>query len=164
MTDRKITLETAEFLDSPAAQATGVDRKDAREVLQRFLQCAYQGLGKAPHLLDGGDLGAILGQLLPEHFGRRDPLAAAVEPVLRTYLADLGERTLVPHAFELEQALDAGLDGFQVAVERGAATESSQPPPPPIANRGTKVGRNDPCPCGSGRKFKKCCARLGESS
>ena len=22
---------------------------------------------------------------------------------------------------------------------------------------GPKVGRNDPCPCGSGRKFKKCC-------
>lgn len=25
-----------------------------------------------------------------------------------------------------------------------------------------KVGRNDPCPCGSGKKYKKCCeARLG---
>jgi hypothetical protein len=24
--------------------------------------------------------------------------------------------------------------------------------------RGEKVGRNDPCPCGSGRKYKKCCA------
>jgi uncharacterized protein len=24
-------------------------------------------------------------------------------------------------------------------------------------NAGPKVGRNDPCPCGSGRKFKKCC-------
>ena len=23
----------------------------------------------------------------------------------------------------------------------------------------TKVGRNDPCPCGSGKKFKKCCGR-----
>jgi uncharacterized protein YecA (UPF0149 family) len=22
-----------------------------------------------------------------------------------------------------------------------------------------KIGRNDPCPCGSGRKFKKCCGR-----
>ncbi|HAV63114.1 MAG TPA: hypothetical protein DCY13_12210 [Verrucomicrobiales bacterium] len=22
-----------------------------------------------------------------------------------------------------------------------------------------KVGRNDPCPCGSGRKFKKCCGK-----
>lgn len=24
------------------------------------------------------------------------------------------------------------------------------------------VGRNDPCPCGSGKKFKHCCARKGE--
>ncbi|MEN6533624.1 MAG: SEC-C metal-binding domain-containing protein [Bryobacteraceae bacterium] len=23
--------------------------------------------------------------------------------------------------------------------------------------RSTLVGRNDPCPCGSGKKFKKCC-------
>ncbi|MDZ7295898.1 MAG: SEC-C metal-binding domain-containing protein, partial [candidate division KSB1 bacterium] len=22
---------------------------------------------------------------------------------------------------------------------------------------GVKVGRNDPCPCGSGKKYKKCC-------
>ncbi len=35
---------------------------------------------------------------------------------------------------------------------------------PPLANQGTTernplrhVGRNDPCPCGSGKKFKKCC-------
>ncbi len=27
--------------------------------------------------------------------------------------------------------------------------------PPPI--RVTKVGRNDPCPCNSGKKYKKCC-------
>ena len=26
----------------------------------------------------------------------------------------------------------------------------------------TKVGRNEPCPCGSGRKFKKCCGGAGE--
>ena len=25
-----------------------------------------------------------------------------------------------------------------------------------------KVGRNDPCPCGSGKKFKKCCAAKNE--
>jgi uncharacterized protein YecA (UPF0149 family) len=24
----------------------------------------------------------------------------------------------------------------------------------------TKVGRNDPCPCGSGRKYKKCCGAV----
>jgi hypothetical protein len=29
----------------------------------------------------------------------------------------------------------------------------AEPPPPPSI----KVGRNDPCPCGSGKKYKKCC-------
>jgi uncharacterized protein YecA (UPF0149 family) len=24
---------------------------------------------------------------------------------------------------------------------------------------GRKIGRNDPCPCGSGKKYKKCCGR-----
>ncbi len=27
----------------------------------------------------------------------------------------------------------------------------------PVVNRDAKVGRNDPCPCGSGKKYKKCC-------
>ena len=26
-----------------------------------------------------------------------------------------------------------------------------------VRNEGPKVGRNDPCPCGSGKKYKKCC-------
>jgi preprotein translocase subunit SecA len=33
--------------------------------------------------------------------------------------------------------------------------------PEPIKNRGPRVGRNDPCPCGSGRKYKQCCMRQG---
>jgi len=28
-----------------------------------------------------------------------------------------------------------------------------------IRNRSDRVGRNDPCPCGSGRKYKQCCMR-----
>ncbi|HXG68691.1 MAG TPA: preprotein translocase subunit SecA [Blastocatellia bacterium] len=27
----------------------------------------------------------------------------------------------------------------------------------PIRNKGPRIGRNDPCPCGSGKKYKKCC-------
>ncbi len=35
--------------------------------------------------------------------------------------------------------------------------------PKPIRRDDEKVGRNDPCPCGSGKKYKKCCgAALGE--
>ena len=43
---------------------------------------------------------------------------------------------------ELEQARMAGAGEMQ-AVQQVV--------------RGEKVGRNDPCPCGSGKKYKKCC-------
>lgn len=33
----------------------------------------------------------------------------------------------------------------------------------PRVRQGPKVGRNDPCPCGSGRKSKKCCGATGEA-
>ena len=36
----------------------------------------------------------------------------------------------------------------------GAPDESAAPPP--VKRDDSKVGRNDPCPCGSGKKFKKC--------
>ena len=26
-----------------------------------------------------------------------------------------------------------------------------------VVNSSPKIGRNDPCPCGSGKKYKKCC-------
>jgi SEC-C motif-containing protein len=35
--------------------------------------------------------------------------------------------------------------------------EGHAPEQAPVRNAGPKVGRNDPCPCGSGKKYKKCC-------
>jgi preprotein translocase subunit SecA len=42
------------------------------------------------------------------------------------------------------------------------ATAAADPPPPapPFVRAGGKVGRNDPCPCGSGKKYKQCHGRL----
>jgi hypothetical protein len=33
-------------------------------------------------------------------------------------------------------------------------------PPMPIVEQSPKIGRNAPCPCGSGRKYKKCCGGI----
>ncbi len=40
------------------------------------------------------------------------------------------------------------------AAQAAGSARSSRPQP---AASGRKVGRNDPCPCGSGKKYKKCC-------
>jgi len=42
------------------------------------------------------------------------------------------------------------------------APEPPFAPPIPIINQSPKVGRNDPCPCGSGKKYKKCCGRTAQ--
>lgn len=36
-------------------------------------------------------------------------------------------------------------------------TDGKLVPKPTQRHEGPKVGRNDPCPCGSGKKYKKCC-------
>jgi preprotein translocase subunit SecA len=43
----------------------------------------------------------------------------------------------------------------QAALSRMREAAQSAPPRAP-ANAAPKIGRNDPCPCGSGKKFKKC--------
>ncbi len=73
---------------------------------------------------------------------------------------------------------DAGGYGVTENVQRTAAELSVAPPPEAapeqssgggnretatkvkqIVNTAPKVGRNDPCPCGSGKKYKKCCGQ-----
>ena len=48
------------------------------------------------------------------------------------------------------------------AEEEGGQAASRRPPPKVETVRRTepKVRRNDPCPCGSGKKYKKCCGKL----
>jgi preprotein translocase subunit SecA len=43
----------------------------------------------------------------------------------------------------------------RVAKPTGASHGNSGPKKPVV--KGSKVGRNDPCPCGSGLKYKRCC-------
>ncbi len=47
-------------------------------------------------------------------------------------------------------------NGMEIPVRRQSNTNS---PNEPYKRRDEKVGRNDPCPCGSGKKYKKCCGR-----
>jgi preprotein translocase subunit SecA len=46
--------------------------------------------------------------------------------------------------------------GADMVSEAAAAMEKAKP-----VRSGPKVGRNDPCPCGSGKKYKHCCGKNG---
>jgi len=68
---------------------------------------------------------------------------------------------------EFQAEFDDGKD-HRVLHERSRFTrengkwvyaEGLNPMPETVRREGKKVGRNDPCPCGSGKKFKKCCGK-----
>lgn len=46
---------------------------------------------------------------------------------------------------------------FGIKIEQRVAQQQKNPSTAPVSKK--KVGRNDPCPCGSGKKYKKCCGR-----
>ena len=55
------------------------------------------------------------------------------------------------------QHAPAGVMGGGEQQQTEAPTEEEQAP---FVREGRKVGRNEPCPCGSGKKYKQCCGKL----
>jgi len=47
----------------------------------------------------------------------------------------------------------------EMQLNKGAAGEEGKTREP-VKREGEKIGRNAPCPCGSGKKYKKCCGKL----
>jgi preprotein translocase subunit SecA len=47
----------------------------------------------------------------------------------------------------------------EMRLSRGGQ-EAGQAQQQPLKREGEKIGRNDPCPCGSGKKYKKCCGKF----
>jgi uncharacterized protein YecA (UPF0149 family) len=56
--------------------------------------------------------------------------------------------------FEDKEAMDRFTEMYNAQI-----TSSTTFPAPQIGGFTPKVGRNEPCPCGSGRKYKRCCGK-----
>ena len=68
----------------------------------------------------------------------------------------------------LDKLNDAVAEHNNTDVENVAVTGSNPllrgylPKTRPIVRDNKKIGRNDPCPCGSGKKYKNCCLDSGK--
>ncbi|MBR6959572.1 MAG: SEC-C domain-containing protein [Clostridiales bacterium] len=60
-------------------------------------------------------------------------------------------------AAEVKEARKADAAPMKAEQVEGAANNSA--PSQPIRRAAGTVGRNDPCPCGSGKKYKNCCGK-----
>lgn len=162
MAKKEITLALAAFLDSPEARALPAPpTADVRKIAQAFLTVCYDELGTKPSLLDGQDVHSAVGHLLPGHFARKDPLAEHAPAVLRCFFDHLETVQTVAHSFEIRRALEDTIPEFLATVRTGEQVHHAPARQAPVVHRAAKLGRNDPCFCGSGRKFKKCHGKGG---
>ncbi len=75
------------------------------------------------------------------------------EARLREEAAKLAQSMIFQH--------DDAVSSLDEEPEQVAVDELTPPAPQqPVRREGTKVGRNDSCPCGSGKKYKHCCGRI----
>ena len=60
---------------------------------------------------------------------------------------------------ETSKVTGAGLEDTAINLVDGNISEKEGGMNKTVVNEGPKVGRNDPCPCGSGKKYKNCCGK-----
>jgi preprotein translocase subunit SecA len=93
-------------------------------------------------------------------YGQRDPLTEYKKEAYEMFggLRERIEAEVVTRLFKVqvreERQVERSVQKQRVSYNRGESVESRQP-----TRVDHKVGRNDSCPCGSGKKFKKCCGK-----
>ena len=93
-------------------------------------------------------------------YGQHDPVIAYKEEgyeMFQAMITAIREET-VRRLFTVQLRPAQEVKRVKVAKETGASgTAEATVKKQPVRNADKKVGPNDPCPCGSGKKYKKCC-------
>jgi preprotein translocase subunit SecA len=102
-------------------------------------------------------------------YGQRDPLQeykregydmfmAMVERIKEESVSNLFRVQLARKA-DSEQEPEQAAAHYAPRQQRMSFSHGEGEQPQTVKRKGKKVGRNDPCPCGSGKKYKKCCGK-----
>ncbi len=98
-------------------------------------------------------------------YGQRDPLQEYKKESFQLFemMRERVENDIIQKLFRYEPVTEEKMAEQRVRQQRTAPKIELSAPPKvegqrlqPAVNRDVKVGRNDPCPCGSGKKYKKC--------
>ncbi|MCK4800206.1 SEC-C domain-containing protein, partial [Candidatus Parcubacteria bacterium] len=89
-------------------------------------------------------------------YGQKDPLVEYKKESYRMFQTLLGsiEENVLSAIFKIQvvKKVESPMENKNISTS-GGGEESNASVPETVK----KIGRNDPCPCGSGKKYKKCC-------
>ncbi len=160
---RRWVLIKAAFLESATGRSF-VDRHGAaaRDGLALLIRALTEDLAESPDGLDGEKVRELMQRILPARMEGREAFAALMPDLVEEFLTFTAAECGLASTFEWVHAVGASREGYAAALRdparpRHGGTARFVPDVRPSA----KLGRNDPCPCGSGKKYKKCCGGAG---
>ena len=92
-----------------------------------------------------------------EGFDMFDQMIADIQLNVVKILMNARKREGTPSRQESVKITGEGLEDETISLKGSAP--SGEKNHTPIVNTEPKIGRNDPCPCGSGKKYKNCCGK-----
>ena len=92
-----------------------------------------------------------------EGFDMFDQMIADIQLNVVKVLMNARKREGLPNRQESVKITGEGLESSNMSLKDNSPKQEKTHTP--IVNTEPKVGRNDPCPCGSGKKYKNCCGR-----
>ena len=92
-----------------------------------------------------------------EGFDMFDQMVADIQLNVVKILMNARKREGLPNRQESVKITGEGLESENISLKGKAPTGEINHTP--IVNTEPKIGRNDPCPCGSGKKYKNCCGK-----
>ncbi len=146
-----IDLHWQEYLRGMDAlrQGVGLRAYGQRDPLVEYKHEAYEMFSQ------------LMEQIKSEVAGRVFRTATSLG-AFESFLASLPRVTVHNEASALRQAAASRRPAMATAGTGGQAVDTAlNTATGPVRRDAPKVGRNDPCPCGSGKKFKKCCGAGG---
>jgi preprotein translocase subunit SecA len=103
-------------------------------------------------------------------YGQKDPLIEYQKEAYQMFLdmLDRIKKDTVEKLFAIQIAREQGMKEVKMErkqtfimsrgeIAQGGSAKTEEGKGVTVRREGKKVGRNDPCPCGSGKKYKRCC-------
>ena len=94
-----------------------------------------------------------------EGFDMFDQMIADIKLNVVKVLMNARKREGAPERKESIKITSEGREEATLNLSENTAPSSSSGPKTPYVKKEAEIGRNDPCPCGSGKKYKNCCGR-----
>jgi len=158
-----------DYLDSAVVKkATKIQKENAEYLIKSILDYLFFEEKKELRELNEKHIQHFMLAYVPQKLHLSAETGKATPDILADFLSFLNETGHINNGEQLRNQIKADKRAFLKLIPKPSKTTKPKQRVTQKSRKKTavkepkievKVGRNDPCPCGSGKKYKKCCGQ-----